>query len=121
MSLGEPNECFANAFWLAMDDPSLIYCEGFALDEDAYNITHHAWVTDGQGHAIDTTWSRIGVAYAGIPFDLQWLNRRGIVNKAIICVLDDYMNGWPILGELGDKPDEWIDRRGSGTAMLKDR
>ena len=43
-----------------------------------------------KGNAIDSTWSRIGVAYAGVPFDLQWLNRRGLVNKAIICVLDDY-------------------------------
>jgi hypothetical protein len=43
------------------------------------------------------------------------------VNEAIICVLDDYLNDWPILGELGDRPDEWIDRRGGGTAMLKDR
>ena len=118
---GAPNECFSNAFWLALDNPSLIYCEGFALDQAGMNITHHAWVTDGQGNAIDTTWQTTGVAYAGVPFNLRWLNERGLLQKAIVCVLDDYLNDWPILRDLGDRPDEWNDRRGIGVERLTSR
>jgi hypothetical protein len=121
IAAGTPNECFANAFWLALDNPSLIYCEGFALDKGAMNMTHHAWVTDGEGRAIDTTWNRVGVAYAGVPFDVRWLNRRGLQQRSIICVLDDWQNNWPILGELGNRPDEWIEWRGCGVSKVTSR
>jgi hypothetical protein len=32
--------------------------------------------------------------------------------------LDDWQNNWPILGELGDRPDEWIERRGLGVSKV---
>jgi hypothetical protein len=115
---GKPNECFANAFWLAFNNPSLICVEGFALYGHNQIMTAHAWVTDGKGRAIDTTWDRVGVAYAGVPFKLDWLNKRYISQRAIVCILDDYMNDWPILRDLGDRPDEWIDRRGVGIERL---
>jgi hypothetical protein len=117
---GKKNQCFANAFWLAFDNPSLIYVEGVALDQGANNPTHHAWVTDGKGNAIDSTWDELGMAYAGVPFNLRWLNDRHVLRKAIVCVLDDWENHWPILCELGDRPQEWLDERGVGTAKLSD-
>jgi hypothetical protein len=115
---GKQNECFANAFWLAFNNPSLIYTEGFALYGENQIITVHAWVTDGKGNAIDNTWDKVGVAYAGVPLDIKWLNNRHVKQRAIVCVLDDFMNDWPILRDLGDRPDEWLDRGGIGVTPL---
>ena len=100
---GKMNECFSNAFWLAFEDPSLIYTEGFALYGENQIITAHAWVTDGKGNVIDNTWDHVGVAYAGIPLHIKWLNNSYVKQRAIVCVLDDYMNDWPILRDLGDR------------------
>ncbi len=118
---GKKNECFGNSFWLAFENPSLIYVEGFAMYEEDHRITPHAWVTDGTGRVIDSTWDKIGVAYAGVPLRIQWLNQRHLIAKAIVCVLDDWQNDWPILRDLGDRPDEWIDRRGVGIERLTQR
>jgi hypothetical protein len=80
--------------------------------------TIHAWVTDGCGRAIDNTWSRAGVAYAGIPFQSKFVQMRALQHHAIISLLDDYRNGYPLRSDLGDRPDEWFERRGQGVTPL---
>ena len=55
---GTVQECHKNAQLLANDWDSLTYCEGFALDKSGSLIVVHAWVTDGTGRAIDSTWDR---------------------------------------------------------------
>lgn len=117
MAMGKPNECFKNAFDLAMDSTDFIYCEGFALYEGGLRV-HHAWVTDGQGRAIDNTWGKPGVAYAGVPFLTDFLNLRFLLNEAVICQLDDWEHDWPLLRDLGDRPDEWFEFRGKGMRRL---
>jgi hypothetical protein len=117
---GTVNECFVNAFMLALDDPSLTYREGYAVAAEGGRRDHHAWVTDDSGRAIDVTWPTPGVAYAGVPFDTTFLNLSHLKNRAIICVIDDYVNNWPILGELGDHPERWAARCGKGNARLAD-
>ena len=81
-------------------------------------MTHHAWVTDGSGAAIDNTWPSVGVAYAGVPFQFAFLNLRHLKRKAVVCVLDGWQENWPILGDLGDRPDEWLDPKGAGVSRL---
>ena len=71
----------------------------------------HGWMADRDGHAIDTTWGHLGVAYAGVPFDMEWLNLRNTLNEAVIGVIDDYLHNWPILRELGDHPEAGSIRR----------
>jgi hypothetical protein len=41
-------------------------------------------------------------------------------NHATISLLDDWENGYPLRGDLGDRPDEWLESRGFGTARLVD-
>jgi hypothetical protein len=31
---------------------------------------------------------------------------------------DDYQNNWPLRGDLGDRPDEWLESRGRGKKRL---
>lgn len=111
---GIPEQCHTNAVNLALDDDSLIYCEGYAIFKDRSLPVIHAWVTDGNGNAIDNTWSQPGVAYAGVPFKSLFVNMTALKNRAIVSLLDDYQNNCPLRGDLGDRPDEWLDVRGGG-------
>jgi hypothetical protein len=116
---GTPQECFRNATFLTLDDDSLIYCEGYALFKSISTPRLHAWVTDGKGRAIDNTWPQSGVAYAGVPFQSLFVNMTALRNHATISLLDDYRNLYPRRNEHGDRPGEWLEERGRGTAQLK--
>ena len=41
-------------------------------------------------------------------------------NRAIVSLLDDYQNNYPLRCDLGDQPDEWLDLRGRGLIKLLD-
>jgi hypothetical protein len=118
---GSPRECHKNATDLALANDSLIYCEGYALFKSGSLPTLRAWVTDGHGRAIDNTWPKLGVAYAGVPFQSLFLNMAALKNHATISLLDDWQNNWPLRGDLGDRPDEWLELRGRGTERLLTR
>ena len=65
--------CYMNAGRLALDDESLIYCEGFAKSEIGF-ITEHAWCITSEGVVIDPTWKNPEKCeYFGIPFKLEYL------------------------------------------------
>jgi hypothetical protein len=115
---GMPQECHKNATELALADDSLIYCEGYALFRSGSLPTLHAWVTDGQGRAIDNTWPKPSVAYAGVPFQSLFVNLAALKNHATISLLDDWQHNWPLRGDLGDRPEEWLELRGRGTARI---
>jgi len=116
---GTPQECYKNATLLTLDDDALIYCEGYALFTDASVPRLHAWVTDGHGRAIDNTWPHSGAAYAGVPFQSLFVHMTSLKNHASMSLLDDYQNRYPLLNELGDHPEEWLEQRGRGVARLK--
>lgn len=111
-------ECHKNATDLMLIDNSFIYCEGYALFKPRSQPTLHAWVTDGHGRAIDNTWPLPGVAYAGVPFKGLFVSMTNLKNHAIISLLDDYQNGYPLRGELGDRPAEWLEMRGRGVEKI---
>ena len=93
-----------NAFNLALDDDSLIYCEGVVLPLDGSVLVHHAWATDGTGRAIDSTVETLAGAYAGVPFNTMFLNHYHLRNREVVSLLDDYLHDWPMLCELGIDP-----------------
>jgi hypothetical protein len=115
---GTPNQCHKNASDLCGGDDSLIYCEGFALFKLGGQPTIHAWVTDGHGRAIDNTWPRPGVAYAGVPFKELFVTMTALKNHATVSLLDDYQNDYPLRGEQGDRPDDWLEPGGQGVSKL---
>jgi hypothetical protein len=116
---GTPGRCASNATDLMLDDDTLTYCEGYALFESGGSPTLHAWVTDGRGRAIDNTWPKPGVAYAGIPFKSIYLTLTTLKTRAIVSLLDDYLNNYPLRGDLGDRPEEWLEVQGRGTERLR--
>lgn len=118
---GTPQQCHTNATNLTLDDNSLIYCEGYALLKSGSQPCVHAWVTDGRGRAIDNTWPESGVAYAGVPFRSLFVTMTALKNRATVSLLDDYQNNYPLRGELGDRPEEWLDLRGRGTERVEKR
>ena len=78
-------------------------------------------VTDGTGRAIDTTWDEPGIAYAGVPFNKSYIRRTCWRNGAFISVIDDWQNGYPLLNDLGDEPDQWLEPElGTGIGRLND-
>jgi len=117
VNAGTPRNCFYNAFNLAKDDPSLTYCEGYAIGRAGVRM-HHAWVTDGKGSSMDSTWGEAGRAYAGVPFQILFLLERALKNLAVVCALDDWEHDWPLLGDLGDRPDQWLEPTGYGISRL---
>jgi hypothetical protein len=115
---GTLQECHKNATHLALEDDSPFYCEGYALFDGSSLPTIHAWVTDGQGNAIDNTWPQPGMAYAGVPFRVGYISMTALKNRGLGSLLDDYMNGYPLRGDLGDRPGEWLEPRGRGMARV---
>jgi hypothetical protein len=59
------------------------------------------------------------VAYAGVPFKSLFVNMTALQNRATVSLLDDYENNYPLRGDLGDRPDEWLELRGRGTARVR--
>jgi hypothetical protein len=117
VKMASEGECYNNALILALTDPSLIYVEGFTASEGGVRI-HHAWVTDGRGRAIDITWAAQGAVYIGVPFKSGFVSLMGLKNKGVGSPLDDWENGYPLLRELGDRPEEWLEPRGNGFAKV---
>lgn len=35
-------------------------------------------------------------------------------NQAFVSLLNDWQNKWPLRGELGDRPEEWLEVQGRG-------
>ena len=88
-------ECYKNAFEIVQDRPDLTYCEGYADSYLGLPILH-AWVATDEGEAIEVTWPTKGASYIGVPFDFEFV-RRTIVNKETWGVLDNWMDGFPLL------------------------
>lgn len=58
ISKGPMGDCFKNATDLAMKDPRLTYCEGYAKSHDGMGFVYlHAWTCDKDGNVVDPTWS----------------------------------------------------------------
>lgn len=118
---GAQQQCHKNACDLMLADNSVIYCEGYALLRSGGLPTLHSWVTDGKGRVIDNTWPSVGVAYAGVPFKSLFVTMTALRNRAIISLLDDFQNDYPLRGDLGDRPDEWLELRGKGAIRIRAR
>jgi hypothetical protein len=114
---GAVGECYNNALKLVLDDPGLMYIEGFAAGGDGLPI-HHAWATDGTGRAIDITWATPGVIYVGVPFKAGWVSLMGLKYKGVGGLLDDWEHDWPLLRGLGDEPEKWLELKGRGAKKL---
>lgn len=112
------NECFSNAFGLVLENDGLVHVEGLVIQEKGGIPVHHAWVTDGTGRAIDNTFDEPAAAYAGVPFRTAFVSRYCLEHDGAIWLLDDWMHDWPMLYELGDRPEEWLEERGRGVAKL---
>jgi hypothetical protein len=117
---GNSNECYNNALVLALNEPSLIYVEGFAAGPGGLRI-HHAWATDGTGRAIDNTWDAPDVVYVGVPFKCGFVSLTGLKNKGVGSLLDDYANDFPLLRELSDEPEKWLEPGGKGIVRIADQ
>lgn len=120
MELGEPKRCFDNVYRAVLRSDlksSLVYCEGYAVGGSGEPVDH-AWLTDGSGRAIDITWADRGVAYAGIPFRTIFVLERCATSRPDKGFIDDWLNQFPLLRELGDRPSEWLEPDGRGTTKL---
>jgi hypothetical protein len=106
---GLPSHCFGNAINLAATVADMRYVEGYAINDIVGLPIHHAWVTRGDGIAIDVTWGAFdnaterqlaplpGAAYLGVEFhfgradDATW--------NGDATVLDDWRRDYPLLRE----------------------
>ena len=70
----EMRGCFRNSFHGNDQYPELTYVEGWAFGYlDGFPI-HHAWLTDSDGNAIDSTWPEgIGREYFGVRIPRETL------------------------------------------------
>jgi hypothetical protein len=73
-------QCFDNAF--AMAGGGGRYTEGFAL-MDGSLPTHHGWITDSDGKAIDPTWPSLYAAHAAREPAKRWSGRVVYMGLAI--------------------------------------
>lgn len=69
---GRDRYCFHNSSKAVLLDPSFVYCEGYATCALGLPV-HHAWVVDGSGTVIETTWRDSGLAYFGVPFSTPFM------------------------------------------------
>ena len=88
---GKMKMCYQNAAILALDNPKLIYCEGYA-----HSIIHtaHAFCVTEDGFVVDPTW-KDGKDYYGVLFKTEFL-RETILKRKYYGIIDDWQNHWPI-------------------------
>ncbi|BAZ47091.1 hypothetical protein NIES4102_41370 (plasmid) [Chondrocystis sp. NIES-4102] len=72
IKLGFQKGCYYNSFRVLVDNPDLIYCEGYALQSDLSLPLIHAWLVNEDGQIIDPTWNNCNTVYLGIPFNTEW-------------------------------------------------
>lgn len=64
---GPRKSCYKNAALLALAEPDLVYCEGYALMRELPVLVDHAWVMRG-AEVIDVTWpDALDCQYLGVP------------------------------------------------------
>ena len=83
VGVGQPRECFLNAYRVAIDEPDLLYTEGYGL---RFGIPmDHAWLTHtSTGQIVDPTWAGAvdqfgeveSVAYLGVKFSTRFIVER---------------------------------------------
>lgn len=81
-SPGPLGQCYMNAGRLAVENPDLVYCEGWAFHAGIIPL-HHAWCVDPSGKVIDPTWSGYdGLEYVGVAlrrdFHLRQLDKHEV-------------------------------------------
>jgi len=69
--------CYYNATWMAIENPDLHYCEGFAL---SMIPVPHAWCMDATGAVMDPTWKE-GRAYFGVVFKTSFVRDQMAVRQ----------------------------------------
>ena len=80
-------ECFRNSFHLMLENPGLIYVEGYG---NSIIPTLHAWCIDVNGNVVDATWEGPEqCAYYGIPFRREFVIEETIKLK-VYGLLSDY-------------------------------
>jgi len=67
---GKQNQCYGNAFDLAVRTASLTYCEGFVLFSLGSRAAEveHGWCVAADGRVVEVTLRQIGLSYFGIPY-----------------------------------------------------
>ena len=81
--LGEPGNCFGNAFrtmirlWDLHNEPEWCYVEGFASTRLIDLLIPHAWLSNRNGDVLELTWIHKpgDITYYGIPFDFNYVMR----------------------------------------------
>lgn len=72
---GANKGCFRNAYYVAGGN-NWTYVEGFAIADIGIALPiQHAWVVDGDGNVIETTWKEAGLDYCGIEFDDRMIRK----------------------------------------------
>jgi len=116
IEFGEPKRCFDNAYKAVLHG-ELVYCEGFALGQSGLPVGH-AWLTDGTGRAIDITWRERGRAYLGVPLKTIYVLETSMRNLPDEGFIEDWRNKYPLLMDLGDRPEEWLESNGCGVRKI---
>ena len=70
---GIPKSCYWNCQQIIKQQPDLIYCEGYALINEAPIPLRHAWLLNSERKALDPTWVPTGIKYIGVPFVTEWV------------------------------------------------
>ncbi|WP_254511386.1 hypothetical protein [Anatilimnocola floriformis] len=108
---GKFGVCYANSYRLASEH-AVTYVEGYAISTRTASPHLHAWCVDEKGLVLDPTW-RSGTFYFGIPFRLEFLKKaiaeRTERGDCYYGWLDDWRPGWPLINELGEQPELWLE------------
>ena len=67
---GKANQCYGNAFDLAVRTAGLTYCEGYTLISLGSRAAEveHGWCVAANGRVIELTLRQVGLSYFGIPY-----------------------------------------------------
>ena len=104
VGMGEPRGCFLNAYRVALDEPDLLYTEGYGL---RFGIPmDHAWLTHTlTGQIVDPTWAGAvdqfgeveSVAYLGVKFSTRFIVERSRITGYPSVMLGNTTNHRAVL------------------------
>lgn len=85
-------QCYRNAGCLALDNPQLIYCEGYAVTARCPLPLHHAWCLTPDGCVVDNTWELdAGAEYVGVAFSSDFLAKHLASNRVWGVLAGDFL------------------------------
>ena len=89
-------DSFQTCYERMLAEPSLIYCEGYALAEGMFTPLIHSWLISEDGQVHDLTWKPVKTGYFGIALQADFVKATVEKTGCYGILASDYLQDFSI-------------------------